>query len=531
MKKKTVVVQSEFSKLATGYARVGHGLLNELHRSNKYNVIEYAFYCHPEDPRINSVPWTVLPAIPKKGDQAAMDEYNRVPTNVFGRMYFNDVLLQTQADFLIGFTDPWYLDYLYKEPSYLDKVNFLYCATCDAVGLKHEWINFAQQADKLFVYTDWSKQIFQEEGRLKVECEVCPPSTEMMSPKDKLKCKEMLGLNPKTKMVTMVSRNQIRKHFPELIYAFKEFVEESGRDDIILHLHSGWPDNNGWDFPRIIMESGLGNRILFTYKCECGNLFLHNFQGQSAFCKACNGFGQLSNVSGAISDSEMDIIYNAADLVMLVNSNEGCGLSVLNAASVGTPMAATNYSATKSTIHKLGGYPIKIESIREEIESGRKMAIPSMKSTKEVMREFFDLPDQIQKLKGIEARDNYVKNYSWEKVGKAYMKVIDEMDSKTTSNAGWNAPPNIQYPEEYKDMQIPNNEYAKWLIANVMKCPERLNTFYELNLIEKLELGVSDGRQKIPYDRRTAYNEHAGFRMRLNQIEEQRIEFMRNNNG
>lgn len=526
--KPSVLVMTEYSQLGTGYSRVGHGLLNELYRSNKYRVIEFAAYCSRDDNRASSVPWEIFPVIPSKRDEHLTNIYNSHPANAFGRASINEALLKYKVTHLINFFDPWGADFLYKEPSYLKHVNLVYCPTCDSTGNKPEWLDFAKQADKLLTYTDWSKEVYEEEGRLKVEAEMAPPSTEVFSPKNKAACKKMLGLDGKTKVVSMVARNQLRKQYPELIYAFRDFLEESGRNDIVLHIHSNWPDNNGWDFPRIITESGMGSKVFFTYKCGCGNLFLSNFHGQSSFCSKCGSLAGLSNVSGFISDSEMDIIYNATDLHVLNTSLEGFGVPVLNAASVGTTVAATRYSATESTIKKLGGYFIELDSAREEIESGRKMALPSIESLKKILHDFFSLPDQIQALKGIETREEYINNYSWEKTGKAWMDAIDSLPNKTGLSAGWNSPPDIQYPDEYKELNVPNYQYAKWLISNVMKCPDRLNTFYELNLIEKLDMGVNDGRNRIPYDRRMAYNEHANFRLRLNQLEQERVNYEKN---
>lgn len=522
--RKRVMLISEFSELSTGYAIYSKNLLRQLYASNKYDVAELACYAEVGDPRTTLPPWKVYPTVPHHDDAQGKQAYAADPFNAFGKGVCNQVFNDWKPDYVLTIFDQWYSEHIVNMPSYYNTVegglfNLLWMPTVDAVNQKPSWLATYQQCDGLLAYTDWSRDVLQAEGNLFTAGEAPACGSEEFCPGNKAKAKESFGLSPDMKIITMVSRNQRRKLFPDLINTFAEYVKESEREDVFLWLHTSYPDNQGWDLSRSIMENEVCGKVLLTYACECGNVFPNHFCGSHAFCGQCHRWSaEPSNVGGRISDSDMARMLNATDLAVLHSNSEGQGIFTWQAAACGVPICEVDYSAMASAVDKMDGYKVPPISLMEEIETGCKRAVPNNAALKEVFHEHFSLPDAIQTLKGAETRQKYVQNYSWDKTANEWMKLIDSIPIK-----GWDRQPVFAQPEPHNDHpHISNTDYAKWLISRVLCQPQRLNTFFELSLIEELTLGVKDGTKLKRMPRQHFYDRMAWFRGMLNELEQKR---------
>jgi len=124
--------------------------------------------------------------------------------------------------------------------------------------------------------------------------------------------KELFGGKDYDYVVMFNSRNIRRKSIPDLILAYKYFVdklEPTKRDDVALLLHTQPVDGNGTDLPAVINALlGKGYNVHFTNK-------MYN-------------------------PAEMNLLYNCVDVVALLSSNEGWGLALTEALLSGTPIIA-----------------------------------------------------------------------------------------------------------------------------------------------------------------------------------------------
>tara|TARA_R110000824_G_scaffold143199_2_gene310747 strand:+ start:9072 stop:10649 length:1578 start_codon:yes stop_codon:yes gene_type:complete len=520
--RKRVMVISEFSELSTGYSIYAKNLLRQLYQSNKYDVAELACYGEVGDPKLNSPPWKVFPTVPHPDDAQGRQQYDADPFNAFGKGVCNAVFNEWRPDYVLTFFDAWYSDHLVNMPSYYNTVeggmfNLIWMPTVDAVNQKQSWLSTYKACDGLLCYTDWSRDVLKNEGRLFTHGEAPACGSEEFAPGNKAKAKESFGLHKDTKIITMVSRNQRRKLFPDLINTFAEYLEESGRDDVLLWLHTSYPDNQGWDLSRSIMDNEVCGKVLITYACECGNVFPNHFCGGTAFCGNCHRWSaQTSNVGGRISDNDMARMLNATDLAVLHSNSEGQGIFTWQAAACSVPICEVDYSAMASAVDKMDGYKVPPISLMEEIETGCKRAVPDNAALKAVFHEHFSLPNSLQIMKGAETRRKYVENYSWDKTAAQWMNVIDSLPVKT-----WDKGANIANPEPFNEHPyMSNTEYARWLIGKVTVQPERLTTFFELNLIEELTNGVMEGSKMRRQPRQFFYDRYLWFRDRLNQLEQ-----------
>jgi len=519
--RKRVMVISEFSELSTGYSVYCKNLLKQLYQSNKYEVAELACYAEVSDPRLNIPPWKVYPTVPHPADTAGRQAYEADPFNAFGKGICNQIFNDWRPDYVLTIFDEWYSSHIVNLPSYYNTIDgglfsLLWCPTVDAVNQKPSWLSTYSQCDGLLCYTDWSREVLQNEGQLFTGGEAPACGSEEFAPKNKKQAKESFGLNENMKIITMVSRNQRRKLFPDLINTFAEYLKESKRQDVYLWLHTSYPDNQGWDLSRMLMENEVCGKVFLTYGCECGNVFPGHFCGSAAFCDKCLRWSAVpSNVGGRISDYDMSRILNATDLAVLHSNSEGQGIFTWQAAACAVPICEVNYSAMASAVEKMGGYTVEPIALMEEIETGCKRAVPNNEELKNVFHEHFNLPNSLQILKGAETRKKYVENYSWDKTANEWMKLIDSLPVK-----GWNKPPRINNSAPFDNHpHLSNSNYAKWLITKVLCQPEKLNTNFELELIEELTIGIREGTKLKMMPRQYFYDRYRWFRDRLNELE------------
>lgn len=105
------------------------------------------------------------------------------------------------------------------------------------------------------------------------------------------------------------SRNARRKLSGSVIWWFAEFLEEVGKDQACLVMHTDPKDGNGQDLEAIIVELGLTN-------------------------------GEVKFSTDKRGTQEMAMLYNMADCTICASDAEGFGLSCLESLSCETPVIA-----------------------------------------------------------------------------------------------------------------------------------------------------------------------------------------------
>jgi glycosyltransferase involved in cell wall biosynthesis len=103
------------------------------------------------------------------------------------------------------------------------------------------------------------------------------------------------------------NRNARRKQTGTLIYWFKEFLDQVGRENAALVMHTDMFDPHGQDLGEIITNLGVDN-------------------------------GEIQFSTDKISSEHMSLMYNMADLTINIADAEGFGLSTLESLACETPV-------------------------------------------------------------------------------------------------------------------------------------------------------------------------------------------------
>jgi glycosyltransferase involved in cell wall biosynthesis len=496
MRKKRILFCSEATFLNTGYATYTREILNYLHGTGKYEIAEMASYGQKNDPRAANIPWKYYGVAPNtdcepKSSEDEINHYNSNPTHQFGSWAFENVCLDFLPDFVCDIRDFWMLDFAERSP-FRKYFKWAIMPTVDARPQARQWIATYANADACLTYSDWAGGVLQDQSGGKINyLGSSPPSAHpAYSPvDDKDAHKLTMGIDPEYKILGTVMRNQRRKLYPDLFEAFKLFLNKTENKKYYLYCHTSYPDL-GWDIPELLNQHELGSHVLFTYICpETKKPFASTFKGAVAQSPFTGKWGcTLSNVKNGLSYEDLSKVMNCFDLYTQYANCEGFGLPQVEAAACGVPVCGTDYSAMESVLRKLEGFTITPAALYKELETGCLRAVPDNEYASEIFLHFFEKMNEEDRLTmGKKTRENFNKYYQWHLSGSVWEKYFDETDP-VEFQQGWGSQPRIQAPSEKPKLEgnQSHSSLARWLIVNVLREPDKLNTYFESRMTRDL---------------------------------------------
>lgn len=495
-RKPRILMVNEASFLATGYSTYGLEVQSRLHASGRYDIAELACYGFANDTRRAELPWGYFPNMPDPGSEA---EYNSDSVNQFGQWTFNDVCLKFKPDIVWDIRDWWMMEHVERSPF---RRLFKWCImpTVDAEPQNEQWIATYINADRVLTYSDWGQGVLQREGGGLINLNgAAPPGADLRTfrPMDRVALRRKFAFDPGLFIVGTVMRNQPRKLYPELIHAFSEFLKVASPEmahKTYLYLHTTYPDQ-GWDIPRLIKQSGIGHKILVTYRCRnkgCHLIFPSFFQDARGACPKCGwASAGLPNVSFGVDRDSLAQIINLFDVYVQYANSEGFGMPQVEAASCGVPVFAVDYSAMSDIVRKVEGFPIKVAHYRMDHEFGcYRASLPDEGDFVRKLIGFLSMSSDKRAELGDKARKGVENHYTWEKTTQKWMGVFDNLPLPLHEET-WDSPARIHIPQ-LAPAEFPSNEaLVEWAIDNVLGRPDLKNSYMAFRLVRDLNWGVS----------------------------------------
>lgn len=498
-----VLFCTEATYLSTGYAVFSKEVIRRLYQHPSLEIAELACYCSPEEPRRSLIPWKHYPNLPAAGNEEEKRAYESNPINSFGAWKFEHICLDFKPHVVVVIRDPWMDNFVVTSP-FRKHYNLLMMAPVDAIPLSPQWISDYSMADALTSYTDWGGRVLLEQtgGEINYLGSTPPAADSVFQPvKDKKEHKKKYGLD-KVTVIGTVMRNQKRKLFPDLFLSFKELLNQTGRNDLLLYCHTPYPDRNPWDIPALLNEYGLSSKVLFTYKCKdtenrggCGHAFPSFFSDYVKVCPNCGSLNAMTaDVNNGVNNDFLVELYNLFDVYIQYSCMEGFGMTQAEAAACGVPVMSLDYSGNSDVLRKVGGVPLQPLTLQKEIETSRMMAIPNNYDTIEKLTQFLSLDENNIEMLRNRTREEYLKNYSYDVTANKFLYYLSSLNPDALEQR-WKSPPDIQQSENSSEQlnNIPNSEFAKWLILNVMKQPEFLGSYFHLKMLKDINYGCTTG--------------------------------------
>lgn len=494
--RKRILFCNEASFLSTGFSTYGLEVLKRLHSTGKYDLAEFGAYGAKNDARGRDLPWQYFTTMPDQNNQAQVDAYNSKPTNQFGEWKFEETCLTFKPDVVCDIRDWWMLEYQERSP-FRPYFHWAIMPTVDAAPQDEQWIATYMNADAVFTYSDWGLETLQNEGGglIKTKCSA-PPGADLDTFKyieDKKAHKQRMGLPADALVIGTVMRNQKRKLFPDLLEAFAQFMKMAPQhiaERAYLYLHTSYPDL-GWDIPRLVRETGVSHRVLFTYLCQqCGASFPSHFQDAKAVCRACgNATALLPNSFTGVSRKILAEVTGMFDCYVQYAICEGFGMPQVDAAACGVPVFAVDYSAMSDVVRKLGGFPIKVQRFYRESETHCRRALPDNSDLIGQLIHFLSYPEEMRVQEGLKARQAVERHYTWDKTAKAWEDHFDSFDWTPR----WASPAQFHQPVRQIPSSLSNEEFVRWGIQHIAGRPELINSYLALRLTRDLNWGSTTG--------------------------------------
>lgn len=507
MKKRRILIANDASVLGTGYGVYGKELLSRLNATGKYEIAEIACYTSSDNIQEYNPGWTVYPGVPPS---TATDDqkkaYSSDPKSPFGAWAFTNAILLFQPDIVFDMRDYWM--YSFQENHPLRKFyKWVVMPTVDSAPQKTEWLYTFENMDLVIPYTEWAKKtltdqcgdsinLFDKVVNAGVNLEEFTP----LDPEEKKKLKGQMFGDSDLHITGCVMRNQKRKLFPNIFKSYRMYLDqllEEGKTEeynkSYLFLHTTWPEMQGWDIPQLLLEHDMLYKTYFTSLCrKCRKCFATKFHEQHLYCQDCNEYSIVMPGPAISFDTQSLVkVYQVFDLFLQVAICEGFGMPQVEAAACGVPIASVDYSAMTEIVRNLEGYPIMVETLFRELETGADRAYPVDADIAGIVYDYFQLTDEERQEKQKRTRELCEKFYGWDLVAETWDAALSSVD--LSDKLAWDAP-----MREVSRVKVPANlepyELVKFIVDNIIQEPELINTAPIQNMIRAFGCGIDNGK-------------------------------------
>ena len=489
MRKKRILWVNDASWKGTGYGVYGKQVLSRLHKVPEFEIAELACYIDEKDPKIKTCPWKVYPNRPTQ-DDPEFSNYVANPSMIFGERVFNQALLHFRPDIVMDIRDWWMFEYQERSP-FRDFFHWSIMPTVDATPQNPQWLSTFGNADSVFAYSEFGRDVMLEQSDKINFIDVASPaaSEEFHRVENKSLHKESMGIDKDSLIIGTVMRNQRRKLYPDLFKMFRELLDRTKKSNVFLYCHTYYPDI-GWEIPALLDEFGLNNRVLFSYNCNsCNTLSVDFFQDTACYCPNCGKFSKrLIGIDNSITTEQLAKIYNTFDLFIQYANSEGFGMPQLEAAYCGVPFIATNYSAMESVIKNTGAWPIDPLTLTLECETGCYRAIPDNDTMVNMLEAILEKPSALRP-KGIKVEKLAREHYTWDKAAQAWIDYFKTVPMKDHSET-WDSPikikkPATEMPSNITELKDQVDYYFKYILHK----PEWIGGYFWSKVIKDITFG------------------------------------------
>lgn len=472
MRKKKIVIQTDWCLAKTGFGRAAKELISYLYNTGKYDIIHYCAGTQAGSPLLSKTPWKSIGSVPTDPN-----EINRINADQtlardvsYGSYYIDQVIKEEKPDLWIGAQDPWAFTQYYNKHWYKNITSLLW-VTLDSLPIYDEAINQAKKSSQYWIWSEFATKEMHKIGinnAKTVHGPVNHSKFNYLGAEKRRELKGKFGILDNF-IVGFVFRNQLRKSVPNLLEGFRDFVKNNPdvkNAKLLLHTHWG----EGWDIHKLAGEYNINKKdILTTYVCnKCKNYFVTPFQGQELNCPSCKSEKSCSttNTNFGVSEEQLCEIYNLMDVYCHPFTSGGQEIPIQEAKYCELLTLVTNYSCGEDMCHPdAGSIPLEWSEYREHGTQFRKASTYPSSIAKQLYRAY-KMTEAERRQFGQKARKWAIDNYSVSVIGKIFENYIDSIPLTAYD---------FSLKEEEKDPNVvvpniaDNGEWLLFMYHNILK--------------------------------------------------------------
>lgn len=506
MRKKRVLIHSNFCKMFTGFGKHKKNLLSYLYNTGKYDIIELSNGYTWESEQLKFVPWEsygTLPSDPEIHKEIAIDERRKNAAG-YGAEMIDHAVKELKPDIYLGIEDVWAFNG-FIEKEWWNKIHCIVHTTLDSLPILPDAVNAADKIKNYFVWASFAEKAMHKLGHTHIKTvhgTLDASSFHRLTDEDRLKLRNRFKLSDEY-IIGFVFRNQLRKSVPNLLDGFKLFQEHNKQSKAKLLLHTYW--NEGWDILKLLKEKEIDvKNILTTYVCKnCNAYHIKSFSSHAINCDFCHAQNscETTNVKTGVNEQQLNEIYNLMDVYCHPFTSGGQEIPIQEAKLTELITLVTNYSCGEDcSTEASGGFPLEWAEYREPgTQFIKASTLPT--SIFSQLQHVYNLPLETKKLLGKSARQFVIDNYSIEVVGKFFENLFDSF-------------PHVDYVFENKklkcdpfydpDINLQDKEWVESLYCNILTKQDPAGVVHWIQRL-KTDLKRSD---VLNYFRKVALSEN-----------------------
>lgn len=470
--KKKVLIHSNHCKAYTGFGKHTKNILLHLHKTGKYDLIEFSNGIKWGNPSLKMLPWNAEGSLPNDiATLKKMNEDQALARNAsYGGQTIDKIIEREKPDIYIGIEDIWAFSG-YTDKKWWNKINCMIWTTLDSLPILPEAEKSAPKIKNYFTWSSFASKSLNKSGHDHVKTlhgAIDHTHFFRMSDGQRKNLRKKNKIDQDDFIIGFVFRNQLRKSVPNLLEGYKIFCQQNPDSSAKLLLHTHWKE--GWDIPRLIKEKGIDPKnILTTYVCDfCKNFEIKPYEDEKKDCRLCGAEkSQVTpNTRLGITEEQLNEVYNLMDVYCHPFTSGGQEIPIQEAKLAELITLVTNYSCGEDCCTEdSAGLPLSWSEYREP---GTQFIKASTKpeSIASQLKKVYKMKDSKKKDLGKKARDFVIKNYSVEVIGKKLEEIIDNMPK---SDWDFNFKPIEKNPNYIPPYIKDDSDFIKNIYKNILQ--------------------------------------------------------------
>ncbi len=506
MRKKRILIHSNFCKMFTGFGKHKKNLLSYLYKTGKYDIIELSNGYTWDSEQVKFVPWKshgMLPDDPEIHKEISIDERRKHGAG-YGAEMIDHAIKELKPDIYLGIEDVWAFNG-FTDKEWWNNVHCIVHTTLDSLPLLPDAVNMAPKIKNYFVWASFAEKAMHKLGHTHVKTVHGTLDTSYffkLSDEDRLLLRKKFNLSNEF-IIGFVFRNQLRKSVPNLLDGFKLFYTNNPQINSKLLLHTHW--NEGWDILKLLKEKDIDPKnILTTYVCKnCASYNVKPFSTHIINCNHCKTQNscETTNVKTGVNEQQLNEIYNLMDVYCHPFTSGGQEIPIQEAKLTELITLVTDYSCGEDcSTEASGGFPLEWAEYREPgTQFIKASTLPN--SIYSQLQNVYNLSIETRKTLGKKARQFVIDNYSIEVVGKFFEDLFDSFSEVSYTLENKKIKCNPFYDP---DPNLADKEWIECLYNNILN---KLDTVGVVHWIQRLKTDLKRP-EILNYFRKTALAEN-----------------------